>query len=177
MKTLVGIKGLKPFTTNDDWQTICGQIIMAGHNPVMTQVHRANGDLERQITTNLITNAGRDFIATQLSGAASASAVAKWIALSSDGTAPAAGDTTIASEITGNGLGRAEATYAHTNGTATFTLQRQWSVSGTQNNIQKMGVFNAVSTGTLVFATMLAESKSVSNGDTLTVTWTGTIGS
>lgn len=45
------------------------------------------------------TNAGHDFQAKQMAGAASATAVAKWMALTANVTAPAAGDTTLTGEI------------------------------------------------------------------------------
>src|SRR5579872_4085624 len=46
---------------------------------------------------------------------------AAWLALSTDATAPSASDTTLASEITSNGLARALATYAHTAAATTYT--------------------------------------------------------
>jgi hypothetical protein len=71
----------------------------------------------------LLTNAGKDMIAAQIAGSASATAVAKWVALTANTTAPAAGDTTLTGEITtgGGGLIRKTGTYAHTGGTATYT--------------------------------------------------------
>lgn len=178
MKTTVGILGLKPFETDDNWNYICEEIIRCGHNPVVTEIHRSSGAVERQITTNLKTNAGVDFICNQIgnSALASASAVAKYMAISSDATAPSASDTTLTGEISTNGLGRQAATYGHTNGQTTFTQQSVWSsITGTQNGIQKMALFTAASVGTMVFETALAVSKSVSSGDTLTISWTGTV--
>jgi hypothetical protein len=178
MKTIIAVRGQKPFETSDDWRYTCEELIRCGHNPVMTEIYRANGSVERQISTNLKTTVGVDFICNQIgnSALASASAVAKFMAISSDATAPAAGDTTLTGEISANGLGRQAATYGHTNGQTTFTQQSVWaSITGTQNGIQKMALFTAVSGGTMVFETLLAVAKSVSSGDTLTVTWTGTV--
>lgn len=177
MTTQVNISGLRPFETDDDWRSVVSEIIGLGKNPVVTTITRASGLIERSISTNLITNDGRDFIAAQIGGSASATAVAKWMGLSSDSGAPAAGDTALASEISTNGLSRVAATYAHTGGTNTFTQTGEWTATGTQNNIQKMGLFTASSSGTLVFETALATAKSVTENDTLTVVWTGTIGS
>lgn len=177
-KTIVGIPGLKPFETSDDWHYTSEEIIRCGHNPVLTEVYRSTGEVERQVTVNLKTNAGIDFICNQIgnSALASASAVAKFMAISADATSPSASDTTLTGEITSNGLGRQAATYGHTNGQTTFTQQSVWSsITGTQNGIQKMALFTAVSGGTMVFETLLAVAKSVSSGDTLTITWTGTV--
>lgn len=177
-KTVVAMPDLKPFETWDDWRYASERIIRCGHNPVLTEVYRANGDVERQVTVNLKTNAGVDFICNQIgnSALASATAVAKFMAISADATAPAVSDTTLTGEIVANGLGRQAATYGHTNGQTTFTQQSVWNtITGTQNGIQKMALFTAVSGGTMVFETLLAVAKSVSNGDTLTITWTGTV--
>lgn len=176
-KTVIGLPG-HVFETMDDWRYSVNEIIRLGHNPVITKVERENGDIERQITINLITNGGLDFIANQIgnSASASASAVAKWMALTTNSTAPAATDTTLASEIATSGLSRQAATFGHTGGTNTFTQQSVWgSITGTVSGISKMALFTAASGGTMVFETLLAVSKSVSSGDTLTITWTGTI--
>ena len=183
-RTLVGLRGRRPFYTVDDYKSIVAQLANMGENPVVTEIIRANGFVDRQITQNIKTNAGIDFIANQIgnSAAASASAVAKFMGLSSDPTAPAATDTVLAGEITLNGLARQAATFAHTNGTATFTQISTWSsITGTQNGIHKTGLFTTIgppgggSPGTLVFETVLAADKSVSAGDTLTITWTGAL--
>lgn len=177
-KTIVGIPGLKAFETSDDWHYASQEIIRCGHNPVLTEIYRKDGSIERQISVNLKTNGGVDFICNQIgnSALASASAVAKFMAISSDATAPAATDTTLTGEITTNGLGRQACTFGHTNGTTTFTQQSVWNaITGTQNGISKMALFTAVSAGTMVFETLLAVAKSVSSGDTLTITWTGTV--
>lgn len=127
-------------------------------------------------------NAGIDFISTQISGVASATAVAKFMAVTANSTAPAAGNTTLAGEITtsGGGLVRATATYAHTNGTNTYTLTNTFTTNGTDTlpvTIAKIGVFTATPTGgTLVYETLLSSTAVLSvAGDALTVTDTVTI--
>ena len=97
-------------------------------------------------------------------------ATANYIALSNDAGAPSAGDTTVASEIAANGLSRAIGVYNHTNGTASYTIQKIFNATGTQAS-QKTGLFNAASVGTLVFENTYTQ-VTVNNGDTLTVTWT-----
>jgi len=107
----------------------------------------------------------------------------RFIALSNDSGAPAATDTALASEITSNGLGRAEATYAHTavsGGTSStvssvYTLAKTFTATGTQS-AQKAAVFYSVvaSTGTPMFENTFT-SVSMINGDTVAVTWTITV--
>lgn len=126
-------------------------------------------------------SAGIDFVAAQLSGAASATAVAKWMALTANATAPAPANTTLAAEITtaGGGLLRAIATYAHTASTATYTLTKTFTTNGSDTlpvTIAKIGIFDAASAGTLVFETLLSSTAVLSvSGDAVTVTDTVTI--
>jgi hypothetical protein len=105
------------------------------------------------------------------------SAEARFMGVSAEGTAPAAGDTVLATEQTANGLGRALATYAHTGGTATYTLQKSFAVTGSVT-VHKGGLFTAANTtaaGVLVFEALLNSDAIVNNGDTLVVTATVTL--
>jgi hypothetical protein len=119
---------------------------------------------------NLRTNAGGDWQASVMGNTAAPPATGTWIALSNDATAPSTSDTVVATEIAANGLSRAQATYAHTGGTASYTEQKVFSATGTQAS-QKAGLLNASSSGTLVFENTYTQ-VTVNNGDTLTVTWT-----
>lgn len=129
----------------------------------------------------LLTNAGRDVVAAQVSGAASATAVAKWIALTANATAPAAGDTTLTGEITtaGGGLVRATATYAHTGGASTYTLTHTFTANGSDSlpvTVHKIGVFDASSSGNLVYETVLSADATLNaSGDNIPLTETVTI--
>jgi hypothetical protein len=128
------------------------------------------------------TNAGIDFVATQLAGSASATAVAKFVGITANSTAPAAGDTTLTGEITtaGGGLVRQTGVYAHTNGTATYTVTTVFTANGSDAlpvTIAKRGVFTATpSGGTLVYETLVSPTATLSaSGDVLTLTDTVTI--
>jgi hypothetical protein len=127
------------------------------------------------------TNAGIDMIAAQIAGAASATAVAKWVALTANSTAPSAADTTLTAEIVtgGGGLIRKTGTYAHTGGTATYTLTTVFTANGSDAlpvTIAKRGVFDAASAGNLVFETLVSPTATLSaSGDVLTLTDTVTI--
>lgn len=102
----------------------------------------------------------------------------RFMALTTDAAAASYTDTALPTEITGNGCQRALATYAHTYGAATMTLQKAFSVTGTETAIHKMGLLTcatATAAGILVFETVLNQDATVGNGDTLTVTDTITI--
>lgn len=122
------------------------------------------------------TNAGHDFQAKQMAGAASATAVAKWVAVTANSTAPAAADTTLAGEITtaGGGLVRQVGVYAHTTGAASYTLTSTFTANGSDSlpvTLNKRGVFDAASAGNLVFETAIPNPPTLSaSGDSLTLT-------
>ena len=100
----------------------------------------------------------------------------RFMGLTADSGAPAAGDTTLASEQTGNGLSRAKTTYA-AGGNGIYTAQNTFSVTGSVV-VHKGGLFTAANTtaaGTMVFESNLNSDASVINGDSLQVTATVTL--
>jgi hypothetical protein len=130
----------------------------------------------------MLTNAGRDMVASALGDrSGSRAAVADYLALTANSTAPAGGDTTLTAEIAtgGGGLIRAQATYAHTNGQATYTLSKTFTANGSDSLpvvVAKVGVLNASSSGALVWSTLLSATATISAvGDALTVTETITL--
>ena len=135
----------------------------------------------------MLTNAGKDFISAQVAncgGSPSASKAAKYIALTANSTAPAAGDTALTGEITtaGGGLLRAAATtLTHTAGTSTYQIAQTFTANGSDSlpvTVAKIGVFNDTSanSGVLVYETLLGTTATLSaSGDQLTVTQTVTI--
>jgi hypothetical protein len=105
-------------------------------------------------------------------------ASARFMALTTNSSAASASNTVLTSEITNNGAARALATYAHTFGAATFTLQKAFSITGTLTAIHRMGLFTALSAAgadPMIFETVLNQDATVGNGDTLTVTDTLTV--
>lgn len=129
---------------------------------------------------NLTTTGGLDFVANAMGATSGQPAGANYLALSNDGTAPAASDCaggsttcTLTSEIVANGCSRAQATYAHTSSTSTYTLTHTWTATGAQT-VQKAGIFNAASSGTMAFEAQFS-SVTLANTDTLTITWTITV--
>jgi hypothetical protein len=126
------------------------------------------------VTPNLRTDVGKDYVAESLGKTASRPAVADYMALTENATAPAAGDTTLASEITTNGLARAQATFAHTTNTTSYTLSKTFTASGAFTAVQKEALFNAA--GPPPAGTMFVEntftSTALASSDQLTVTHT-----
>jgi hypothetical protein len=102
----------------------------------------------------------------------------RFMALTENAGAASASDTVLTGEITSGGASRAVTTYAHTGGTATFTLQKSYSITASFPAIHKMGLFTAstsTAAGIMVFETVLNADANVINGDTLQVTDTVTI--
>lgn len=102
----------------------------------------------------------------------------RYMALTENAGAASATDTALTGEITTGGASRALATYAHTGGTATFTLQKSFSITASFPAIHKMGLFTAstlTAAGIMVFETVLNADANVISGDTLQVTDTVTL--
>lgn len=140
-------------------------------------VHRnAAGEIIGEETVhNVITTAGRDFLHQQgYKDTGLASNGLNYIALSNDTLTETSASTTLSSEITTNGLGRAQGTYAHTAGTNTTTITKTFTASGTQS-AQKAALFTASSSGTMNHALAFTQ-RNLSSGDTLAVTFTITLG-
>lgn len=130
----------------------------------------------------LLTNGGRDALHSQHLGTAAQPAAFNFVALTANAAAPAAGDTTLAGEITtaGGGLVRKQATFAHTAGTNTSTLTATFTATASDAlpvTVAKIGVFNAGSSGTMGYETLLNATATLSaSGDNVTVTETVTAG-
>lgn len=119
---------------------------------------------------NLVTSAGKAQIAL-LAGDASATPFT-YLAVGTSSTAVAVGQTALGSEITDSGLARAAATVSRVTTTVTndtLQLVYTWTVSGTKT-VEEVGIFNASSSGTML-GRALTSSKSLVNGDVLTITY------
>lgn len=129
--------------------------------------------------TMLLTNGGRDALHHQHLDTAAPPATFTFGALSTNtGSAFAAADTTLAGELTTNGLARKAMTFAHTAGTNTSTLTATWTYTSTTSVvIASFATFNAASVGTMGEEDALSSTATVAaNGDSATVTFTATIG-
>lgn len=126
-------------------------------------------------------SAGVDAMLAQMFGTSAQPAPFNYMAVTANTTAPAAGNTSLAGEITtvGGGLIRKQAAYAHTNGAATATLTATFTANGTDSlpvTLGKFGVFNASSAGTLGLETLLSTTATLSaSGDSCAITDTITL--
>lgn len=127
----------------------------------------------------LRTNEGRNFQARVMGNGVAAGAgtgtmrPADYLAITENSTAPALADTVLTGELTGGGLGRSQAAFAHTAASTTYTLIFEWTSSdGTPRTINKMGVFNASSSGSLVFTSLVPSPPTLVAGDKLEITST-----
>lgn len=104
-------------------------------------------------------------------------APARFMALTENASAASAGNTALTGEITTNGLERALATFAHTASTATFTISKAFSATGSFPAVHRMGIFfhSTPSTGPMLIETVLNADANLLSGDTLTVTDTVTL--
>jgi len=129
----------------------------------------------------MIVNGGKDLMFAASFGTSAQPAAANYMAVTANSTSPSASDTTLTGEITtaGGGLVRAQATYAHTNGTSTATLTKTFTANGSDSlpvTLAKIGVFNASSSGTMAIETLLkATATLTTSGDNVTITDTITI--
>lgn len=118
------------------------------------------------------TDAGRDWqarvMADTASDATGVHAPANWIALSSDDGAASPAHTTLTGELTGGTLARAQASFAHTDGTASYTLIKTFT-SDRIVNVHKYGVFNASSDGVMAFEMEFDDVVPMKVGDSVQV--------
>lgn len=141
-------------------------------NLVHAWINRADGTREDLgIAENLRTTVGADWQADVM-GNSTQPVSARWIALTTNSTAPAAGDTALTGEITTGGLGRAVGTYSHTNGTTSYKITNTFTATASHTAVAKAGLFNAISGGTMVFTTLLSSTATLATNDTLTIEWT-----
>ncbi len=129
---------------------------------------------------NLLTTDGRDQMHSQVyneTNATNTERGAGYIAVSADSGAPAAGDTTLTGEIASGGLSRADATTnTHTDNTNTTTLAKTFTASATHTAVHKSATFDASSSGNMIHEAAFSSDATLVSGDTLTVTWTLTLG-
>lgn len=120
---------------------------------------------------NLVVTAGKNFIASRMTGAAAA--VMGWIAVGTDATAAAVGQTTLlaevgssrtATDVSGGTASGANVVYTTTLGAGVGT-----------GALTEAGVFNDASAGTMLARTVFT---TINKGalDSLDISWTITIG-
>lgn len=143
---------------------------------VLVKLH--HGD---SVGANLVTDAGLVGIHTYVYGTAAQRAAASptvsnvgmnYIALSNDSNPPAAGDTSLAGELSGNGLSRVQGTVTLPTGSGTITtIENLFTFTGASETIRKVCLFDAASGGRMAHEILLSPSRLLSTGDELRVTF------
>jgi hypothetical protein len=119
-----------------------------------------------EIFKNLVVNVGKDFVASRM--VAASATVMSHMAIGSGTTAPAAGDTTLDSELGRVTLASSSATGAVVTYTASFP-------AGTGTGaVTEAGIFNAGVAGTMLCRTVFSVVNKGAN-DSMSVTWTVTV--
>lgn len=129
---------------------------------------------------NLITNAGRVALHTYIYGTTPQRSLLgtgmNYIALSNNASAPAAGDTALAGELSGNGLTRVQGTVTLPTGSGTITtVANVFTFSGgSPQSVQKTALFDASSGGNMAHE-ILFTPRTLNTNDTLSCTFSITL--
>lgn len=129
--------------------------------------------------SNLLLDGGRVAIHTYIYGTSAQRTSAglsgtgfNFIAITNDAAAPAASDTTLASELVGNGLTRVQGAVTLPTGSGTLTaIQNQFTyVGGPAQGVQKTALFDAVSSGKMAHEILFTQ-RTLNTNDQLTLTF------
>lgn len=139
-----------------------------GH--VHVQLFGPDGELKAERHThNLVVDTGENHIADQLSSSPGQSAMSH-MAIGTGSTAAAFGDTALGTETDRNAL------TSRTDSVNVVTYVGTWSAGdGTNAALREAGIFNNSSGGTML-ARAVYSNIDKQAADTLTITWTVTIG-
>lgn len=165
-------KAGKPTTLEKDYHTENG--------PPGVDVTAVTAAEAYQNLTMLRVDAGKDFQSRVMGDSASngtgAYAPGRFMAVTETATAPAAADTALVGELTAGGFIRVAAAYAHVAASSTYTISNSFtSADATTRTLQKIGIFNALTVGTLVFETAIPSPPALVSGDIVAITETVTI--
>jgi len=126
----------------------------------------ANGNIKQQENSNLIVNAGKNFLASALLNSPTSPFTHMAIGLGSSG--PSAGDTTLGSELV-------RQAFATSNVTANvFTVSATYPAGTGTGALTEAGIFNNSVGGTML-ARVVYSVINKGAADSLTITWTVTI--
>lgn len=130
--------------------------------------------VQRGERDNIITTAGKTALATLLNSASAGTTLVTHMGFGSASTAVAAGDTTLGTELSGNGYARVAVTRSNPSGNV---IQYQATLTGitVSTTVQEAGLFSASTAGTL-FAHQLTGAVTLSSAsDSLQITWQVTV--
>jgi hypothetical protein len=149
------------------------------HGYLSAVVIKADGTRKQlaQNQHNLFTNAGKNWLAAQLyTNTSAGTRGAGYIASTESSFSPAVGNTELPSEITTNGLARADATTkSHTPDTNVSTVEHTFTASGAFTSVLASALFNTSTVGQPTMphiANFGTGSGTLATNDTLKITWT-----
>lgn len=138
---------------------------------------------EEEEVGNILTDAGRVTLHTFIYGTAGQRIAASlgagglnYIGLTNDAAAPAAGDTSLTGELSGNGLDRVQGTVTLPTGSGTISsIQHQFTYTGgAPQSVQKTALFDASSGGNMAHEILFTQ-RTLATNDTLTMTFNITL--
>jgi len=153
--------------------------LVNGYVTITKNKGKENEIIVQEDIKNLLTTSGRDFFHAQdYTNTSAGTKGGNAIALSLDATNPAAGDTTLVGEITADGLTRVQAsTISHTVGTNVTTLENTFTATASFVDLHKSALFNQNTIGgQMTHSSEFTSDVTLAIGDTITVTWTLTLG-
>jgi len=154
-------------------------LVPSGRVTVIKNYGRRDEEYACKNKKNLLTTEGRDELHKAYTNSSGTGAF-RYIGTSTSTADPTASTTqaTYASQITTNGLARAEAgSIDHTAGNSLTTLSKQFTATGgSHSNIHSAGLFNASTGGQLIHAAAFDNDVTLQENDTLTVEWQITLG-
>lgn len=134
---------------------------------VHVTVTNEHGEVVEQRAANLVVTTGKNFTASRMVG--TSANVMSHMAVGSNNTAAAAGDTALLGE-----LGRVTLTASTAvNNVVTYTAT--FGAGTGTGGIQEAGIFNAASAGTMLCRVVFAIVNKGAN-DTMAITWAVTVG-
>jgi len=131
-----------------------------------------------EVVENIITDAGRIGLHTFCYGTTARASGFNWIGLSNNATPPAAGDTSLTGELTGNGVDRAQGTVTLPTGSSNqTTISKQFTYTGVPpQGVQKAALFSAAYPGGVMAHEIQFSQRTLFTNDLITITYTITLG-
>ncbi len=151
-----------------------------GYVTVIKNKGKWNEQVIQKDKPNLLTLDGRDFFHSQdYISTTPLSKGSNAVAVSADSDNPVEADTVLVGEITGGGLVRAQAgDIIHTPSSNVTTIGITFTATQQHLDVHKAALFNDNTpvSGIMTHASEFVADVTLQNGDTLTVTWTLTLG-
>lgn len=119
---------------------------------------------------NMIVTAGKDWVTARLKDATPSDLEMSYMAVGTDSTAAAAGQTALLAELDRNALSTAGGTVS----TNTITYDCTWAAGDGTGALTEAGIFNDPSAGTMAARTVFSTINKGA-GDTVTISWVWTI--